>query len=251
MKCPSCGEAYSINCEFEKINDIYSSNIENNASLIGLKSQIESMIRDINSNIKTINIINQLKNFNIIINNIIENNNKSNVNLNQIKDIFNNNMENMSNSELYNVKGKWSAFVAEELFNKQYESKDIYNNILIKAAIVGNNGAYWAYSSNFDLQPYEFQKIKEIFNQNTNNSIKTLELGSEKYEILNYKQNISIDFKSGDIGGTISKSNKAYVFGIFNSKRKYRLNGGEREQNLNLCNKVVQELAEELKSQNY
>ena len=253
MKCPSCGEFYSVICEMEKIDDLYSSNLENNNSLNGLKSQIDSMIRDINTNIKKENIINQLKNFNIIINNIIENNNKNNVNIKYIKNKFSNNMENITNAELYNVKGKWKDFVAESLFNKQYESesKRIYNNILIKGAIVGNNGAYWAYSSNFDLQPYQFQNIKEIFNQKTNNSIKTLELGSEIYELLNYKQNISIDFKSGDIGGTIAKSNKAYIFGIFNSKIKYRLNGEERKQNLDLCNKVVEELAEALKSQNY
>ena len=162
-------------------------------------------------------------------------------------------MKNITNEELYNVKGEWKAYVAQELFNKQYESESklIYNNILIKGAIVGNNGAYWAYSSNFDLQPGQFQNIKEIFNQKTNNNIKTLKLGSEMYELLNYKPNISIDFKSGDIGGTIAKSNIAYVFGIFNSKIKYRLNGEERKQNLDLCNKVVEELAEELKSVDY
>ena len=35
----------------------------------------------------------------------------------------------------------------------------VYNNILQKAALVGNGGVYWGYTANFNIQPIEFNKL--------------------------------------------------------------------------------------------
>ena len=42
-----------------------------------------------------------------------------------------------------------------------------------------------------------------------------------------------------------------FIFGLFNSKVNYRMNGVEKKQNLDLCHKVVEELALQLKKVNF
>ena len=49
------------------------------------------------------------------------------------------------------------------LFSNLDKSGNRYHNILTKAALVGVNGTFWAYSSNFHLYPFQFEKIKQIF----------------------------------------------------------------------------------------
>ena len=60
-----------------------------------------------------------------------------------------------------------------------------------------------------------------------------------------------MDLKEGENGATIAKINSGYIFGFFNSNNYYRLNGEPHKQNLYLCNKVVEELADEMKKLNY
>ena len=75
----------------------------------------------------------------------------------------------LSNIERHHIKGSkgWEKFLVNKLFNKQYENGDVYNNILIKALMIGNNGAFWAYSSNINISPFQFDKIQKLFNQNS------------------------------------------------------------------------------------
>ena len=64
--CPKCGRVMNN----EIINEIISSNNNTNLSLIGIKRKIEFIITDINNNVDNNYIISQLKNINILINNI-------------------------------------------------------------------------------------------------------------------------------------------------------------------------------------
>ena len=79
--CPKCGKILNN----EIINEIISSNNNTNLSLIGIKRQIESIMTDINNNVDTNYIISQLKNINILINNINEDIKKLNNKLNMTK----------------------------------------------------------------------------------------------------------------------------------------------------------------------
>ena len=120
--------------------------------------------------------------------------------------------------ERYNIRGEWKPYVAYALFSRQYANGDVYNDILIKAAILGENGVFWSYSSNFHLEPFEFMKLKLIFELKEENKIpKNFRFeGDEDYEIKNFKPGISFDIQKGDIGGTIAKTKKSFIFGIFN-----------------------------------
>ena len=72
IKCPYCKEDYSISFDKKEINDLISSNIDHNDSLLGLKKQMENIINDItNIDNKKTYLNEQFKNIIIIINNII------------------------------------------------------------------------------------------------------------------------------------------------------------------------------------
>ena len=79
--CPKCGKLI----DSKKIDNLILSNNNINSTLIGLKSQIDNMINDINNNKKIDEINNQLRNINFIINHIIEDIKKNNEELNKCK----------------------------------------------------------------------------------------------------------------------------------------------------------------------
>lgn len=255
IHCPYCKEDYPISIEKKEINDLISSNLDNNDSLLGIKKQIENIINDTNIDNKKNYLIPQFKNITIIIENIISKINKNIQTLKNFNDILNgkNNFHgSQDNIKIYNIKGNegWKKYLANMLFSNKDKSGNLYHNILTKAAIVGINGAFWSYSSNFHLSPFQFQKLKLIFEKDINvNS--TLLLEEREYKIINSKSNFSIDLEDGELGATIAKTKTAFVIGFFNSKVNYTMNDQEKKQNLQLCNKVVEELALELKSQNY
>ncbi len=255
FKCPYCKEDYSISFEKKEINDLISSNLENNDSLLGIQKQIENIINDININNQKSNSSVQLKNIIIIINNIMDKINKNIKTLKNFGDRLNGNAEfkgSLDNIKIYNIKGNedWKKFLANKLFSYKDKSGNIYHSILTKASLVGDNGAFWAYSSNFHLSPFQFGKIKLIFEEDGDIN-KTVLLEDRKYKIIDFKNNFSIDLEDGEFGATIAKTNMGFVFGFFNSKVNYRINLEEKKQNLDLCHKVVEELALELKSMNY
>ena len=75
-------------------------------------------------------------------------------------------------------------------------------------------------------------------------------LGDNKFKIVDFKKDFSIDLEEGECGGSIAKSKTGFIFGFYNSKVYYKINGEAKKQNLELCNKVVENLAVELKSHN-
>ena len=79
--CPKCGRAVNS----ETINKIISSNTSIVYSLKGIKRQIELVMADINNKVDTNYIISQLKNINVLINNINEDIKKMNNKLNITK----------------------------------------------------------------------------------------------------------------------------------------------------------------------
>ena len=157
IQCPYFKEDYSISFEIKEINDLISSNLDNNDSLLGIKKQMENIIKDINSDDKKSYLIQQFKNIIIIIENIISKNNKNIQTLKNLTDILNGknkfNNNSLDNLRKYNIIATrdWEKFLANMLFSKEEKSGDIYHNFLTKDAIVGVNGAFWAYSSNFHL----------------------------------------------------------------------------------------------------
>ena len=264
--CPNCRESYIIDFDIIINNffDVFKSNIEIQNFLEGEIDQINNIINICEKD--TINSINQLKN---IKNNIESLQNKLNDTLDKFRKMadtlvnIEKNQTPKTNIERFNVKGEegWKNFVSEALFNKQYKNGDIFNDILMKAALVGDNGTFWSYSSNFHLSPSEFQKLKYFFNQKTeNNNIKKLPLEGKEYEIINYKPGILVELKNcreTEIGATIAKTKIGFVFGFFNSKIYFIFKDNNHseskkdKQNHALCTKVVKELSEELISMNY
>ena len=73
--CPKCGRILNNDI----INELVSSNNNVNSSLKGIRRQIETIIDDINNKVDTNDIINQLKNVNVLINNINEDIKKMNI----------------------------------------------------------------------------------------------------------------------------------------------------------------------------
>lgn len=289
--CPQCGFNYNINIDSKILDNINNSNSNQSKILNGVKGQITNIINTINKSQENENIINQLNNVIImiehIINNIkknsdemiklnnlfdkivVKNNvNKKNVNANkpQIPDVSQINKTNLINAsnpkvDIYkNIipdpeSGNWGCYIKNALIHyEDYEDDDnnIYDNILTKAAIIGRDGAECARTDNFKFKKDEIKNLNIIFNKNINlDKTRDIVLDGQKYQIINYKNNFSIEIKNGEYGGTIAVTNKAYIFGFFNSNVKYRLNGKEKNQCQEICNKVVENLANLLKGVGY
>ena len=93
--CPKCGRI--VNKEI--FDDVISSNNNVNSSLKGIKRQIEFIMTDIINKVDINNIISQLKNINILINNINEDIKKNNNKLSIIKLNDNNNIKRNNNNK--------------------------------------------------------------------------------------------------------------------------------------------------------
>ena len=288
--CPQCGFNYNINIDSKILDNINNSNSNQSKILNGVKGQITNIINTINKSQENENIINQLNNVIImiehIINNIkknsdeiiklnnlfdkivVKNNvNKKNVNANKpqipgVSQINKTNLINASDSKVDIYKniipdpesgnGSWGFYIKNFLIHYQDDDNNIYDNILTKAAIIGKGGEEWATTDNFKFKKDEIKNINNIFNKNINlDKTRDIVLDGQKYQIINYKNNFSIEIKNGDYGGTIAVINKAYIFGFFNSNVKYSLNGKEKNQCQEICNKVVENLANNLKKMYY
>mgnify|MGYP002626428950 CR=1 FL=1 len=145
--------------------------------------------------------------------------------------------------------------MANKLINKMYDSDGksiVYNNILQKAALVGNDGSYWSYTANFNIQPFEFMKIKSFFDLKEIKGNK-IYLEGKEYKITNYKSEFLMDLEQtdGEMGATIGKISKGFIFGIFNSNINYRENGKPNKQNSELCHKTIEEFTQEMIDMGY
>ena len=252
--CPNCRESYIFDLDSINIEPISKAVIETRDFLKGEIDQINNVINICEKD--TMNSINQLKNIKSNTESVIEKMDDCISVLNDIYDTFKDIKQNKIPKDIierYNVRGTWKSFVANLLFSRQYANYDVYVDILIKAAILGEDGVFWSHSSNFHLEPFELMKLKLIFELKEENKIpKNFRFeGDEDYEIKNFKPGISFDIQKGDIGGTIAKTKKSFIFGIFNSKVDYALNGKKGKQNLELCHKIVEELKDKFISLNY
>ena len=260
--CNKCGEKLDSNFDKEKIDNLLNSNISQNNILKGIKEQIKNIINDININKNIENIKYQLNNIIFILEHLIEDIKKNN---DQLKKLNNKNINNINNKNKINIndvgnknlndkenndnkEGGWSSYIKNALLNKEID-KIIYRNILFKAGIIGLNGAEWAKTTNFNIQKNEINKIIDIF-KNKNNNIKTIDLENKEYEITNYETS-SIDFKNGDIGGTIYIMNQGMIIGLYNSKMDYSIIKEMKKQNISFCHEVVTTLGEVLKGMKY
>ena len=287
--CPQCGFNYNINIDSKILDNINNSNSNQSKILNGVKGQITNIINTINKSQENENIINQLNNVIImiehIINNIkknsdemiklnnlfdkivVKNNvNKKNVNANkpQIPDVSQINKTNLINASNPKVDiykniipdpesgDNWGIYIKKHLIHYEDDDNNIYDNILTKAAMIGKDGREWARTDNFKFKKDEIKNLNNIFNKNINlDKTRDIVLDGQKYQIINYKNNFSIEIKNGDYRGTIAVTNMAYIFGFFNSNVKYSLNGKEKNQCQEICNKVVENLANKLKGLGY
>ena len=250
IKCPFCREKYTIDFDIKDLSKLISSN----SSHIEILRKARNKINDsINLDIK--NIKTDMKEIISLIDELTENIDKDKKVFESLFAMFNyktTDIQDLSNEERYNIKGKknWEAFIANKLIDKMYDTNGkslVYNNILQKAALVGNGGVYWGYTANFNIQPIEFYDLLTLFKSKeiTENKIN---LEGNEYKIINYKSESLMDLKQidGEMGATIGKISKGFIFGIYNSNLNYRLNGEPNKQNLELCHKIVEEFTEEM-----
>ena len=247
IKCPICKAYNFLKLDELNINDILKSNIEVKDFLVGEIAQINNIINICGTD--TMNSINQLKNIKSNINTLVE---KIEDTISSIKDIENI-IEDIKKNPIPKMVGisnfkysKWSDYILKFLFNSEDTNENIYDNMLIKATIFGKDAKLWACTANFNLSESEYEKIVNFLEQPQKDEIKQLDIDGTIYEINNYISGTSAELKSGDIGGTIFKTKKGYIIGIFDSKVDYTLNGYKNKQNLELCHRVVKDLADGL-----
>ena len=120
--CPKCGRILSNDI----INELVSSNNNVNSSLKGIRRQIETIIADINNKEDTNDIINQLKNVNVLINNINEDIKKMNNKLNTIKLNFSN--DNVKTNDNDNKKEEILKNEITCVYNKQEDEIDLLHD---------------------------------------------------------------------------------------------------------------------------
>lgn len=257
FQCPYCKEDFFSDLNANEINNVLSSITNINESLLGIKKQIENIIKnDINRNNQNNDLASQLKNITIILDNSINKNDNNSETLRNTIEILNAGShfkDSRDDVKIFKIKGNddWKKYITNFLLNNNtIFGNDIYNNILTKAALVGVNGRFWAYTSNFHMDPFYFEFLKKIF-ENGMDKKKEVILGDNKFKIVDFKKDFSIDLEEGECGGTIAKTKIGFIFGFYNSKVYYRMNGEAKKQNLELCNKVVENLALRLKSLNY
>lgn len=93
--------------------------------------------------------------------------------------------------------------------------------------------------------------MKQIF-QKESISKKDLILSNDgKYEITKYTQEFSIEFKSGNQGGSVAKGNLCFVIGIYDENLLCKIDGKEEKQNLKLCKFDVEDCAKMFKRYNF
>ena len=146
-----------------------------------------------------------------------------------------------------NSQGKWIDYINNMLLNWNDSSNGIiYNKILTKAGIYGFNGAGWAYTEDLKLKPEDIEQLKKIFTNDANSSDSLIIIG-QKGKITNYNKGFSIDFElNGNEGGTIAKTNLAFIIGIYDKNDFCWKDSVKIKQNKDLCRTVVENLSKKL-----
>ena len=126
-----------------------------------------------------------------------------------------------------------------------------YNNILTKAIILGLDGITWVSYDLPKIKQKEIDNLKQIFQKKTINKNDFIIINDKKYEIINYTEGFSIEFKSGNEGGTVAKGNLIFIIGIFDENQFCKVNGKEEKQNLKMCKFAVEDCIKRLKEFNF
>ena len=126
-----------------------------------------------------------------------------------------------------------------------------YNNILTKAIILGLDGKTWVSYDFPKIKQKEIDNLKQIFQKKTVNKNDFIIINDKKYEIINYTEGFSIEFKSGNEGGTVAKGNLIFIIGIFDENQFCKVNGKEEKQNLKMCKFAVEDCIKRLKEFNF
>ena len=146
--------------------------------------------------------------------------------------------------------GGYDLWIANTLFNKS-SNNHIYNNILIKASIIFLHGETCSKTYNFSyMKVKEIDKVKLMFQQKSISG-DSISINDKLYDITNYTEGLSIEFKSGNEGGTIAKTNFLFIIGIYDQNKFYKIDGKEEKQNSELCKFVVEDAAKIFKELNY
>ena len=161
----------------------------------------------------------------------------------------------------------WNDYVTNKLINTVDANGHQLTNVLEHGALIGcNDGVAWAASAGFNITKRkgqvegsgnveidEFANIKSAFDNNGDcKGIGGIRLNGEKFLMVNFDAESKVMYlKKQGGGGCIAKSNMAFVVGVFSTSKNMRIDGKEENQNPGYCNKVVEELAEYLRSLNY
>ena len=147
-------------------------------------------------------------------------------------------------------KGSWEYYIDSYLLNPKFkDEEDSYLNILCGAAIIGHNSYIWSSTDNLELSKNEIIEIDSIIND-TSKIKNTITIKGLTFTIEGIDKNKYIYLSRFDGGGTIGKTNQAYIIGIYNKNIICKKKGENIKQNQKLCNKAVKTLTEELKGNN-
>ena len=186
--CPKCGERIHLNTD--RIDEIIRSNTNINDSIKGIKISIENMIK--NSLVNSINI--QLKNINILLNNIIEKIIENNQKLGKLLS-DNQKIEYISNtSNTYSVnKNNYNSItsynkniISNENIHESNNFNPIYQKFMNSLSSLTNNN-------------YEFPNIETILNYLSLNLIIGMEVFIIENSKLNYYFNCTKRVEESDI----------------------------------------------------
>ena len=113
-------------------------------------------------------------------------------------------------------KGSWEYYIDSYLLNPKFkDEEDSYLNILCGAAIIGHNSYIWSSTDNLELSKKEINEIDSVIND-TSNIKNTITIKGLTFTIEGIDKNKYIYLSRFDGGGTIGKTNQAYIIGIYN-----------------------------------
>ena len=190
--CPKCGEEIKINTEI--FNNLKEKNDNIINTLVGIKSQLENIIKTssgnpINNQLNNINIIlnsisEDIKKCNETIDNIISNdidifikNTITNKNVNECNDIVNNNLDknNMNNNNMINNNMINNEIINNNVINNNMDknnmiNNNMVNNNMINNEIINNNVSNSINNNEIICNNMINNKINNIESNNSNNN---------------------------------------------------------------------------------
>jgi profilin len=155
----------------------------------------------------------------------------------------------ISNEKVIKGDYYWSAFVRNKLLNDYDQKNDhVYHNVLEEAAIIGIDGVVWARTSGLNIQKEEINELIKLFKYFSGSFVK---LAGKIFRVIYYIRDKLVYLKINEGGATISKTNKAFIIGIYNNTHQYCIDYKPKIQCIGMCNTVVENMANELRKVNY